>query len=337
MISRNTYQIAFQVVELAVALWFPCCLWNCIQPETLWILNPRRILKSNRAGPTDGFENLMVKNRLSNDRNGKLECWICYDGDKSDVLIQPCKCKGDVSIVHHDCLKLWLMESNLSTKNIRCKVCNEYYQLSKGEIWLPDGLELNHYLKTVAVFFVMGSTVFSAYFLVRIFDYGYIRTISVGVATLIEYICLKILGVNLLSAYHKAKFAAIVIKGKILDENGQQLSIFRQASLASSSDQLSTAHLSSTTSETGGDDYSNEGDSLTSLNDVESEILHAIIRPLDHFDNSDNHPVVYSDNRFSQHAESACSQSNGRLESDSMIFVKHLDDECLASNRTEQI
>lgn len=336
MISRNTYQIAFQVVELAVALWFPCCLWNCIQPETLWILNPRRILKkvkSNRNAPTDSFDNLMVKNRLGNERNGKLECWICYDTDKHDVLIQPCKCKGDVSIVHHECLKLWLMESNLSTKNIRCKVCNEYYQLSKGEIWLPDGLELNHYLKTLAVFFVMGSTVFMAYFLVRIFDYGYIRTISVGVATLIEYVCLKMLGVNLLSAYHKAKFAAIVIKGKILDENDHQLSIFRQSSLASSSEQLSTAHLSSSTSETGGDDYSNE-----SLNDVESEIIQSLDN-LNNLNHSGDH-LPYSDNQFSQqfsqHSECcASSQLNGRL--DSMICVKHFDDECRTGDRTEQI
>lgn len=153
-------------------------------PETLWILNPRRILKkeknnikTNQQEDESTQLDLMLKNKYLNNQ-GKLECWICYDNDKSDVLIQPCSCKGDVSIVHHNCLKLWLRESNLSTKNIRCKVCNEYYQLSKGEIWLPDGLELNHYLKSFAVFFVMGSTVFSAYLLVRIYDYGYIRTIS---------------------------------------------------------------------------------------------------------------------------------------------------------------
>ena len=168
-------------------------MWNCIEPEQLWILNPRRLLKkvkTNRNNQQqDNFDNLTVKNRLNESGSNKLECWICYDNDKSnDVLIQPCLCKGDVSIVHHNCLKQWLMESNLSTKNIRCKVCNEYYQLSKGEIWLPDGLELNHYLKTFSILFIMASTIFSAYFLVQIFDYGYIRTITVGVATLIEYV-----------------------------------------------------------------------------------------------------------------------------------------------------
>lgn len=87
----------FQIVELAVALWFPCCLWNCMAPETLWLLNPRRILKkvkNNKNGQlADNFDNLMLKNRLNNENN-KMECWICYDTDKSDILIQPCNCKG---------------------------------------------------------------------------------------------------------------------------------------------------------------------------------------------------------------------------------------------------
>lgn len=43
--SRNAYDIIFRVVELGVALWFPCVLWNCMSPEQLWILNPKKILK----------------------------------------------------------------------------------------------------------------------------------------------------------------------------------------------------------------------------------------------------------------------------------------------------
>ena len=41
-----------------------------------------------------------------------LECWICYDPDRTDVgpMINPCECRGDVSAVHHDCLQRWLME-----------------------------------------------------------------------------------------------------------------------------------------------------------------------------------------------------------------------------------
>lgn len=272
---------------------------------------------------SDNFDNLMVKNRSNNENGTKLECWICYDNDKSDLLIRPCGCKGDVSIVHHECLKLWLMESNSSTKNIRCKVCNEYYQLSKGQIWLPDGLELNHYLKSFAVMFVMGITVFSAYFLVRTFNYGYIRTISVGVATLIEYICLKILGVNLLSAYHKAKFAAIIIKGKMLDENGQQpLSIFRQSS---------NIRLSSTV-ETNTDDYSNEGESLTNLNDVESR--NENIQPFTSYSDNNEAHSLSDDNHFNNQQLFV-----DRISQNSNLYcVRYInDDECLETEQTQNI
>lgn len=40
------------------------------------------------------------------------DCWICYDSETQDAgpLIQPCQCRGDVSTVHHDCLRRWLVE-----------------------------------------------------------------------------------------------------------------------------------------------------------------------------------------------------------------------------------
>ena len=42
--SRNTHDIIFRIIEIGVALWFPCVLWNCIRPEQLWCLNPKKIL-----------------------------------------------------------------------------------------------------------------------------------------------------------------------------------------------------------------------------------------------------------------------------------------------------
>lgn len=38
------------------------------------------------------------------------DCWICYDSENTDRLIQPCDCKGGMELVHHDCLKKWLLE-----------------------------------------------------------------------------------------------------------------------------------------------------------------------------------------------------------------------------------
>ena len=42
--SRNTHDIIFRIIDIGVALWFPCVLWNCIRPEQLWCLNPKKIL-----------------------------------------------------------------------------------------------------------------------------------------------------------------------------------------------------------------------------------------------------------------------------------------------------
>lgn len=42
--SRNLHDVIFRLFEVGFALWFPCCLWNSITPEQLWILNPRKLL-----------------------------------------------------------------------------------------------------------------------------------------------------------------------------------------------------------------------------------------------------------------------------------------------------
>lgn len=105
-------------------------------PEALWILNPRKILKkvaiksssgtgfSGVASPTaTGRELEALVNPDGSVNPVVAECFICYDGERQDAgqLIYPCSCKGDVSAVHHDCLKQWLMESNSNPEAIKCK------------------------------------------------------------------------------------------------------------------------------------------------------------------------------------------------------------------------
>lgn len=208
VLSRNAHRIIFRLVEIGIALWYPCVLWNCIRPERLWVLNPRRIL---RRDPSDTTLNdprsvetesaLLVDNSMNkwsnkcqdNTSSRSIDCWICYDSERKDVgpLIQPCACKGDVSAVHHDCLKQWLMESHSSPENVHCKVCNEPYLVDRGEIWLPSGLTINHWLQTGGTALLMGITVAGAYMIVRLYQHISVRTISVGCAILIEYVCLR--------------------------------------------------------------------------------------------------------------------------------------------------
>lgn len=60
------------------------------------------------------------------------DCWICYDTDKCEPLIQPCRCTGDVSSVHHECLRRWLVEScSKSDEKLKCKVCDAPYEVQR--------------------------------------------------------------------------------------------------------------------------------------------------------------------------------------------------------------
>lgn len=83
-----------------------------MSPDQLWILNPRKLLK-NLEPPTEQYK-LEKKSEaaVDGDTESLKDCWICYDAERTDAgpLIQPCRCRGDVSSVHHDCLRRWLVE-----------------------------------------------------------------------------------------------------------------------------------------------------------------------------------------------------------------------------------
>lgn len=205
VLSRNAHQIIFRLVEIGVALWYPCVLWNCFRPERLWVLNPRRILRRDPSDPKlneQSFQNLESEflvdpNRrergLDSSSTNSIDCWICYDSDRKDMgpLIQPCECRGDVSAVHHDCLKKWLMESHDNPENVRCKVCKELYLVKRGQIWLPSGLTILHWSQTIGIIIVMCTVLAGAYTAVRLYRQMTVRTVSVGCAILFEYLCLR--------------------------------------------------------------------------------------------------------------------------------------------------
>lgn len=109
--SRNLHDVIFRVVEIGVAVWFPAVLWNCMQPSELWILNPRKLL-AKLDQQTQKNPNIEHEKSSENDNEtflNKRECWICYDGEKLEPLIQPCACTGDVSSVHHECLRRYVL------------------------------------------------------------------------------------------------------------------------------------------------------------------------------------------------------------------------------------
>ncbi|EDW12222.1 uncharacterized protein LOC6576794 [Drosophila mojavensis] len=214
--SRNWYDIIFRIAEIGVALWFPCCLWNSMAPEQLWILNPRKLLSrqidpsiptldadSNKLSPEEGQTFL-----------SKKDCWICYDSDKPEPLIQPCRCTGDVSSVHHECLKRWLVESCGSNNEaqLACKVCSHPYEIEKSKkLEWDKGFTIQHWMKTVILITLMCVTGATAWAIIQMYVDPLVRVLTVGVAVLIGYVCVKCLGENTVVAYQRAKVSSINI------------------------------------------------------------------------------------------------------------------------------
>lgn len=227
VLSRNCHDVMFRVIEMGLALWFPCVLWNCVQPQQLWILNPKKLLvrqPAEKVQPSTAESEALFSVPKELAKSGESlgekvpECFICYDTERTDAgpLIRPCNCRGDVSVVHHDCLRTWLMESAGSSDNNRCKVCNEEYELERGDVWLPSGLSPTHWLQTAAVLVIMCSAVSGACLVVKVFDNVGVRTLAVGLALLAVYVCLRLLGISVLEAYQRARFSAVKILGKRL-------------------------------------------------------------------------------------------------------------------------
>ena len=220
--SQNTHVIIFRVVEIGVALWFPCVLWNCIRPEQLWILTPKKIIKTGSPGAErDASEDKASSRDSSASRSDDLECWICYDSDNSAAgsLIQPCGCKGDVGYVHHDCLRRWLVEKgDENPDNLTCGVCKMPYEVERdaSQFSLAQGFTPVHWVVTASTVFVMMSAAGGCWAAIQIYSEAWIRMVAVGLALLIQYICLRFLGLNTVTAYQRAKVYGLKIMNKSL-------------------------------------------------------------------------------------------------------------------------
>jgi len=221
--SRNVHDLVFRIVELGVALWFPCVLWNSMRPEQLWILNPKKILRKLELEPAGAPIDRDEERKLNDpqgDGSDELECWICYDVDTeaSGPLIQPCQCRGSTSVVHHDCLKQWLMEcSETQLGQLRCKVCDAAYLLeSSGRAWLGRGLTVRHWLQTAVLVTVMCGSAAGCWAVMRFYLDAWIRTAAVGCVIIVFYVCLRFLGLNCLTASQRAQVSAVKILGRRL-------------------------------------------------------------------------------------------------------------------------
>jgi len=240
--ERNIFNIAYHVAELAVVLWFPCCLWNVYKPGELWILNPQKILDLERvrkeaeqqaheqapivrASPTPSNYNTFsseddneTDDEDEEDCDGNQDCWICYDDEKIEHLIQPCDCKGGTKYVHHTCLKKWLMErpSENEKETISCSVCKAQYNVEKDTsvVWLPSGQKVRAWSQTLIVAVTMILLPVSLFLMWKRIPYD---PLKVGMAFALffgELILAKFLGFNFVNAYSVTKRSALRILSK---------------------------------------------------------------------------------------------------------------------------
>lgn len=214
---RSVYEVTFRLLELGAILWFPCILWNSTNPEQLWALNPKRLLKPI-SGRMDSYEYEQGSSDSSKTIN--FECWICYDSSNETELIRPCQCKGDMAFVHHACLQRWLREQSANSEKVRCRVCNYEYEVSHEAVDFDSALKRIHWALVVPSFVMILFAPYATYLICRQVEksealerhHALIQSAAVIVCLLTEYAVLRLLGVSGLQLYKNAASAAVRIK-----------------------------------------------------------------------------------------------------------------------------
>ncbi|XP_063833921.1 uncharacterized protein LOC135083087, partial [Ostrinia nubilalis] len=185
VVSRNWHDVVFRLAEIGVALWFPCVLWNSMAPERLWLLNPRRLLSKQLDDATLNVETDSLVGSVGSAR----DCWICYDSGRDEPLIRPCRCTGDVSAVHHECLRRWLVESASTPDGLKCKVCNTPYIVQEtNRVEWDRGFTCAHWLRTALAVACMCGAGAAAWLVAQLCASPVPRVLGAGAALLVCYV-----------------------------------------------------------------------------------------------------------------------------------------------------
>ncbi|KAF9798741.1 hypothetical protein SFRURICE_021538, partial [Spodoptera frugiperda] len=169
--------------------------------------------------PTIGLQQNVETDSLVGSVGSARDCWICYDSSRSEPLIRPCRCTGDVSAVHHDCLSRWLVESAASPDGLKCKVCNTPYivQETNRVVW-ERGFTVAHWARTALAVACMCAAGAAAWVCVQLAASPVARVLAAGAALLVCYVAIRFLGMNTVSAYQRAKVSSLRILTEPLTE-----------------------------------------------------------------------------------------------------------------------
>ncbi len=95
---------------------------------------------------------------------------------------------------------------------MRCKVCNSPYLVEKGsQFSLATGFTLRQWVATAAAVTVMCGSLGGGWAVVQLYPEAWVRMLAVGAALLVQYVCLRSLGLNTVAAYQRAKVSAMKI------------------------------------------------------------------------------------------------------------------------------
>ena len=111
-------------------------------------------------------------------KNKEIICRICFEKNNKDIMINPCKCKGSIKWVHHNCLLKWI---TISKKY--CQSCKYYYDIN---------IQSNNFLrKHITKIAILCYSLFS-YLSLIIYNLIYKQKISVKLTYYSVYHSLKI-------------------------------------------------------------------------------------------------------------------------------------------------
>ena len=88
---------------------------------------------------------------------------------------------------------------------------------------LAQGFTTKHWISTAGVVSVMVAAAGGCWAAIQIYSDPWIRMLGVGLALLVQYICLRFLGLNTVTAYQRAKVYGLKIMNKSLNRGGNQL------------------------------------------------------------------------------------------------------------------
>lgn len=84
------------------------------------------------------------------------------------------------------------MESSINPDNMRCKVCGVSYQVERGaRLDWQQGFTSQQIVTTTSLVTIMCVSAAGAWVAIQLYEDIYIRMLAVGVALLVEYLCVR--------------------------------------------------------------------------------------------------------------------------------------------------